>query len=148
MEPSSQPRVVIAKPSASFYALPRELQQDILLRTFTDHQPAEFIAKTKNHYLQNGLPLSHRYHVDYGISLFYKSVRLGYSLGIKAVTTRIMILKTAAVFDPDDIEYVGAVWRAGLDNAVVKAQEMYEKLRQSKINDPIEYERLLGHATR
>ncbi|RDI86621.1 hypothetical protein Vi05172_g3486 [Venturia inaequalis] len=124
----------------------RELRQDILLRTFTDHHPAEFIAKIRNYYDNSGLTLCQKYGNRYGDSMYDYGIYLTHSSCEKAITTRTMILRTAAVFDEDDIEYAEAMWTAGLEIAVVKAREMYGTLGILKVSNPVEYEQVGGHA--
>ncbi|KAE9985320.1 hypothetical protein EG328_007573 [Venturia inaequalis] len=119
----------------------RELRQDILLRTFTDHHPAEFIAKIRNYYDNSGLTLCQKYGNRYGDSMYDYGIYLTHSSCGKAITTRTMILKTAAVFDEDDTEYAEAMWTARLEMADVRAREMYGTLGILEVSNPVEYER-------
>lgn len=141
---SSSPSLgATSKPRASFHTLPRELRQLILLRTFTEHHPAEFIAKVKNRY--DKLYAPYFYQHPYCKSEYRARVQGYRSSGEIDAGIWAAVLNGAATFSDDDVKYVEAVWMAGFETAAVEAEEVYEELKKLKISNPAEFLRIVGH---
>lgn len=122
MSPSSQN----SRSRKSFLDPPRELRQDILIRTLTLHRQADFIQKVREEHLQQ-FDCSSIHETRCGVRSYQIIIREPNVEGTRPAKIWIHILKNIDNILIDELEYVKKIWVPGLHDAAEKSKEVFRE---------------------